>query len=471
MEGGDTTEVTGAPTTRSNTSRAERAFKPTTRFSQETSDQTSDRTSGTNGESRRVIPEASSNNDGKPSNTSDQLSLILQLLQNQAKVVEQQGRMIEQQGRMIEQQGKMIEEQGRRLEGHMKDTKAQFAAINERVDHMNDRFVAIDQQLLALNERLNALVNAGTPLGINGAAPLSYAGVLRSNLKSSPAGTTSQGTPVTNICSMNPSSSASQQGAAASPSISIDFSGSESTTYRTDKPGAVRRRIDDALAGQEATGDIKCGGISRNPKDANKFKVFFGDEGQVQTVRQHNEWLTTRFPGAKLLAEQWYPVRIDGVYKFAVLNDSHSTKVKEEAVKQVGDENGVAIHKIQWLSKPNSDKTYGSMVMYLARREDAIKLLQRGMVDIEGETAFARRYERRVGPVRCYKCHQFNHIAARCPSPVDVCGRCAESGHTARDCTSTTTKCVTCGGHHSTYDRNCRIYRMEKEKYATHHHE
>ena len=123
MAGEDTMEVAGAPTTRSNTSRAGRAFKPTTRFSQETSDQTSDRTSGTNGESRRVIPEASSNNDGKPSNTSDQLSLILQLLQNQAKVVEQQGKM-------IEQQGKMIEEQGRRLEGHMKDTKAQFAGAS-----------------------------------------------------------------------------------------------------------------------------------------------------------------------------------------------------------------------------------------------------------------------------------------------------------------------------------------------------
>lgn len=56
---------------------------------------TSDRMSESNGESRRAILEASSNKGGKPTNTSDQLTLILQLLQNQAKVSEKQGKMIE----------------------------------------------------------------------------------------------------------------------------------------------------------------------------------------------------------------------------------------------------------------------------------------------------------------------------------------------------------------------------------------
>jgi hypothetical protein len=155
---------------------------------------------------------------------------------------------------------------------------------------------------------------------------------------------------------------------------------------------------------------------------------------------------------------------VDSVYKGAILSDMQSKEVKEGAAQMVGEENGVHVHKIQWLSKPNADKIHGSMVLYLARRSDAEKLLREVRVDIDGETAFARPYERRVGPIRCFKCQQFNHVAAKCPSPQVVCSRCASAGHGSRECTSERIKCATCGGPHSTFDQGCRAYKMECEK-------
>jgi hypothetical protein len=130
----------------------------------------------------------------------------------------------------------------------------------------------------------------------------------------------------------------------------------------------------------------------------------------------------------------------------------------------VAEENEVQVHRIQWLSKPDAGKIHGSMVLYLGRRSDAEKLLQRGRVEVDGETAFARPYERRTGPRRCFQCHQLGHMKAHCTSTQVVCSRCAESGHTHRECHATQVRCVSCRGAHSTFDRHCRVYRAACEQ-------
>jgi len=120
---------------------------------------------------------------------------------------------------------------------------------------------------------------------------------------------------------------------------------------------------------------------------------------------------------------------VDSVYQETVLENVGSDKITEGMNAVIGHENGMSVLKVQWLSKPNPEKVHGSMVLYLSRREEAEKLLREVRVDIEGETAFARPYERRNGPRRCFKCHHFGHVVAVCPSPASVCSRGAESGH------------------------------------------
>jgi hypothetical protein len=393
----------------------------------------------------------------------------------------------------LQRYGAFVEKQGVLLERHIHDTKAELIAI--RGEHaafaqsVNERFATIEGLLSArldavdaridtftttFNERLESLTTLFTQLRTEvSTASTSYADALKTGLTASPtattSGRTSQGTPITQICSINPSSSASQQSTATSPHVVIDCSTAERhSAIVNEKPGAVRRRIDEALKDHEATREIKCHGISRNARDSNKYKVFFKDEKAVQTVRQNDGWLMGYFRGARLQAEQWHPIRVDSVYKGAVLKDMAGIEVKEEAKQMVAEENEVQVHKIQWLSKPDSRKIHGSMVLYLARRQDAEKLLQDGRVEVDGETAFARPYERRTGPLRCFKCHQFNHMAAQCPSPRPVCSRCADTGHTHRECTSDRVKCATCGGLHSTFDPSCRVYKVACEKHHPH---
>jgi hypothetical protein len=77
-------------------------------------------------------------------------------------------------------------------------------------------------------------------------------------------------------------------------------------------------------------------------------------------------------------------------------------------------ENGVQMRKIQWLSKPNTDRIYGSMVLHLARPGDAEKLQREVRVEINGETAFVRLYERRAGLAQCFN-YKFNQLLT-CPS-------------------------------------------------------
>lgn len=356
------------------------------------------------------------------------------------------------------------------VETKMAELGTQNDALVEIIKQNEIRTANMETKIAKLETQINTLLDVvRTSATEQVKVTQSWAQVLKTGLP--PAGTastsspTSQGTPITQICSINPSSSASQQDTASSPHIIIDFSTAERcSTIATEKPGAIRRRIDDALSDHEVTKEIKCHGISRNARDSNKYKLFFKDDTAVQTVRQNDTWLAGYFRGARLQAEQWHPIRVDSVYKGAVLKEMGGNEVKQEATQIVAEENDVQVHKIQWLSKPDSSKIHGSMVLYLARRQDAEKLLRGGRVEVDGETAFARPYERRTGPMRCFKCHQFNHMAAQCPSSQPVCSRCAGTGHTHRECTSDRVKCATCGGLHSTFDPSCRLYKAACEK-------
>lgn len=419
MEAEDVMEVS-VPTPQA-TSRAGRVLKPTKRSIQ--------------------TCESGADNGLTASDNGKVTKTMIGLLQWQTEATKQLSALVEQQSKLLVQQGKQLEDQAKQL-----GEQAQYIKI--------------------LTERLDNLSTSSGPSATTSQGSASYANAVRSGLSSDAATSPEAKTMATGSRSVNPSSSASQQDATVALSLVIDLRSVEGSTHRTDKPGTTRKRIDDALANFDGTSKIRCRGLSRNPTDANKFKIFLGSENDTRIARKNRGWAEARFPGAKLQAEKWYPVRVDNVCKEVVLNNSHSTIVKGDMVEQSGQENEVSIHQIRWLSKTATDKTYGSMVVYLARQEDAEKLLREGMMDIEGETGFVRHFEKRVGPIRCFKRHQFNHITTKCPSSEVVCGQCAQKGHGSKICTSTEAKCALYGGPHSTYDNQCRLYLREKDKYT-----
>ncbi|KJZ69698.1 hypothetical protein HIM_10919 [Hirsutella minnesotensis 3608] len=101
-------------------------------------------------------------------------------------------------------------------------------------------------------------------------------------------------------------------------------------------------------------------------------------------------------------------------------------------------------------------KAYGSMVVYLTKKNDAKKLLDGKYFDLAGESACTNPFEPRKGPMQCFNCQEMGHKAFRCKKP-QVCGRCASAGHHHRECQAMEPKCVLCGGPHEAFSRNCRV--------------
>ena len=65
-------------------------------------------------------------------------------------------------------------------------------------------------------------------------------------------------------------------------------------------------------------------------------------------------------------------------------------------------------------------------------------------------------------PLRCYKCNGFGHTANVCKKQIS-CTKCAEA-HTRDECINMDIKCSNCNCEdHSALDRNCPIYKQEKE--------
>ena len=252
--------------------------------------------------------------------------------------------------------------------------------------------------------------------------------------------------------SVSPDSSASLQRPKQLASITMDMS---KVTGNTDKADEMKARINQAFSQAESTKGIKCTGVLRTPGE-HKIKILLKTDEDAARLRADDSWMATNFRGARVLGEQWYPIKVDRVNKLNIKLGPR-LEIPDEVVKQIGQENNVSITKMRWLSKP-SDKTFGSAVVYLLKKEEAEALLDRQVMDFKGEAGFTRQYERRLVPTRCFKCHQYGHQEFRCSNQIK-CGNCAQEGHGEKECSSTATKCAACKGPHKASDRGCKVYK------------
>ena len=68
-------------------------------------------------------------------------------------------------------------------------------------------------------------------------------------------------------------------------------------------------------------------------------------------------------------------------------------------------------------------------------------------------------------PLRCLRCHGWNHMARECPSRENTCGTCGVRGHMTEGCKVTTKagqRCTPCGDMngvgHASWDRTCPTF-------------
>jgi hypothetical protein len=343
-----------------------------------------------------------------------------------------------------------------KIEEHMKAYEDKIKELLEIGQKNADRIVALETQYQRMMELVKNSANEQVKMTQTWAQVVASAPAT-----SNTSPTTPSSRPSLPRSSINASSSASQPSHLSQNAIVVDLGRTED---RMSDFTQLKDKVNDALAKHDATKEVVCTGVQRRAGGEDRVKLSFGSEEMAKKARQHDQWFhEARFGRARMLGEQWYPVKVDRVHR-ATLSPDGTATVSKTATEAVAEENGVQIERIRWLSKA-SDKMYGSVVMFLTHQHEAQTLLTKGIMDVGGEMAYTRTYESRQVPIRCFKCHQYGHQEARCKATKVVCGKCAQGGHGARECTSTSTRCAACQGPHPATDRACPRYMEQLRRF------
>ena len=232
----------------------------------------------------------------------------------------------------------------------------------------------------------------------------------------------------------------------------IDLSRAEEEEGNRAGPGSIRDKIEQEIRTAEGRGNWRCIAATRDPRSQDRIRITARNEEELRLIKDAAQ--KTAKPGARVMRDQLYPVKIDNANRAAVLNPDGT--VRQEAAEIFGKENEVNIAKIVWLSRKDIPKAYGSMVVYVNKGSDATRLLQEQYFHIAGESAYTNIYEPRSGPIQCYNCQKIGHKAFKCDKP-QKCGKCAKEGHRHIECMEAIPKCALCEGPHESFSKNCRI--------------
>jgi hypothetical protein len=240
----------------------------------------------------------------------------------------------------------------------------------------------------------------------------------------------------------------------------IDISGAGNDDSNKAQIGEVRQAIEAAVRTRKKDERWRCAAVIRGVRNANIIKVICRDEAELHMVREAA--LGADMPGARILRERLYPVKVNGANRSAVLDSNNN--LLPGASEALGQENEVTIAKINWLSDKGNGKAYGSMVIYVTKESDAKRLLEGRYFHLAGESARTSTFEPRAEVVQCYNCWGLGHKAFVCKE-AQRCGRCAERGHHHGQCESAEPVCVSCGGRHESFRRACRLRQMRGDEH------
>jgi hypothetical protein len=223
--------------------------------------------------------------------------------------------------------------------------------------------------------------------------------------------------------------------------------------------GAIRANVEKDIRNTSEQANWRCRAVTKDQKNPHRVRIACRDEAEHKEVKRVME--ANLVTGMRILRDDLYPIRVDGVNRTAVLDEVGN--VRTGVAEAFGMENETQVAKIVWLSRRDVAKAYGSMLVYLNKGADARRLLQEGFFHAGGESGYTKPFERRERPTQCYNCQEItSHKAYQCTKP-QVCGRCAKEGHRHTECTETLLKCVPCGGPHESFSKHCR------KLYPSHH--
>lgn len=231
----------------------------------------------------------------------------------------------------------------------------------------------------------------------------------------------------------------------------IDTSKMADNEHERMSAGPIRAAVETEIRTMENHMHWRCRAVTVDPKNTNRIRIACRDEAEHQLVKKVAE--AKIGAGARVLRDELYPIKVDSVNKAAVLDEKD--EIRAGAAAAFSEENEATVAKIAWLSRKESTKAYGSMVVYLTKGTDARRLLADGFFHAGGESGVTSAFEYRPRPTQCYNCQELGHKAFQCKN-VQKCAKCAMEGHRHSHCDQTVPKCVPCGGPHESYSKNCR---------------
>ena len=234
------------------------------------------------------------------------------------------------------------------------------------------------------------------------------------------------------------------------PSVTVDISRADSENSRL-SAGSVRAAVEKEMRTMESRENWRCRAVTVDHATQSRIRIACRDEEEHQLVKRAAEKIGA---GSRVLRDELYPVKIDNVKRTAVLDEKD--EIRAGAAEAFGEENGMTVAKIAWLSKKDVPKAYGSMVVYVTKKSDARRLIAEGFFHAGGESGTTSVFEQRPRPGQCYNCQELGHKAYQCRK-AQRCGRCAKEGHHHKGCSEVVMKCVLCGGPHESFSRNCRM--------------
>lgn len=203
---------------------------------------------------------------------------------------------------------------------------------------------------------------------------------------------------------------------------------------------------------------------SLRPGPGDRIDVVFADKDEANKAKQHTRWLTSSLTGARVKGEQWYPVKFDSVVKQCVLDQdvNDGKTLNKDFAKDFKADNSCetadcTVMKATWLSKVDSKKKVGSMVVWLKNRVDAEYLLRTGTAMFGATDAFCSPFIVRDNSGPCYHCNRYGHKQASCTSSIR-CAICSK-GHRRDECPNKDSpKCPACGDAHMVFDWACKLH-------------
>ncbi|KAJ5414923.1 hypothetical protein N7509_000021 [Penicillium cosmopolitanum] len=188
--------------------------------------------------------------------------------------------------------------------------------------------------------------------------------------------------------------------------------------------GSIRATIEKEIRTMDDHTHWRCRAVTVSPRDPNRIRIACRDEAEHQLVKKvAEEKIGT---GARVLRDEFYPLKVDSVKRSAVLDENH--EILAGAAAALGEENETTVAKITWLSSKEAAKPYGSMVVYLTKGTDARRLLADGYFHVGGESGTTSIFEHRPRPLQCYNCQEIGHKAFQCKK-IQKCAKCATEGH------------------------------------------